>query len=64
MPSPAARAYSRGVQRAYILRNVTIDVRLRPLPREDAQTFAHACLISLVATWDAYLKELECSTVL
>jgi hypothetical protein len=58
MPSPAAHAYIRGVKRAHTLREVTTDVRLRPLPREDAQTFAHAYLTSLVAVWDAYLKEL------
>jgi hypothetical protein len=58
MPSPAAYAYIRGVKRARTLRDVTIDVRLRPILREDAQTFAHAYLTSLVAAWDAYLKEL------
>jgi hypothetical protein len=58
MPSPAAHAYIRGVKRAHTLRDVTIDVRLRPLPSEDVQTFAHAYLTSLVAVWDAYLKEL------
>jgi len=46
------------VKRAHTLRNVIIDIRLRPIPRGDAQTFAHAYLTSLVAVWDAYLKEL------
>jgi hypothetical protein len=58
MPSPAAHVYVRGVQRARTLRDATVDVRLRPIPREDAQTFAHAYLASLVAVWDAYLNEL------
>ena len=58
MPSPAAHAYIRGVKRAHTLRDVTIDERLRPLHSEDVQTFAHAYLTSLVAVWDAYLKEL------
>ena len=58
MPSPAAHVYRRGVQRARTLRDTTVDVRLRPIPREDVQTFAHAYLASLVAVWEAYLNEL------
>jgi len=48
----------RGVKRARTLRDATTDARLRPIPREGAQTFAHAYLASLVAVWDAYLNEL------
>jgi len=58
MPSPAAYIYRRGVQRARTLRDTTVDVRLRPMSREDVQTFAHAYLASLVAVWEAYLNEL------
>lgn len=58
MPSPAAHVYRRGVQRARTLRDATVDVRLRPMSREDVQTFAHAYLASLVAVWEAYLNEL------
>ena len=58
MPSQAAHVYMLGVIRARALRDATIDIRLRPIPREDAQTFAHAYLASLVAVWDAYLNEL------
>ncbi len=58
MPSPAAHVYRRGVQCARTLRDATVDVRLRPMSREDVQTFAHAYLASLVAVWEAYLNEL------
>lgn len=58
MPSPAAHSYMRGVKRARILRDATTAARLRPIPRADAQTFAHAYLAFLVAVWDAYLNEL------
>lgn len=58
MGSPAQVKYREGVARAARLREAVSDSRLRPIPRDQSQAFAHASLTMLVASWDAYLNEL------
>lgn len=58
MGSPASSKYREGVRTAREIRAVLVDVRLRPMTRDKAQTFAHASLAAHVAAWDAYLNQL------
>lgn len=58
MPSQAAIAHFDARARAKKLMSLVVDVRLRPISRDDSRVYLHAALAAHVAGWESYIERL------
>ena len=58
MASVSARNHSVALGKARLLRETSIDRRLRPISHQQAEAYLHASLAANVAAWEAYLEQL------
>jgi hypothetical protein len=58
MPSPSAEKYSQLQIRAAYLQQIAVDRRIRPLSRNESESYLHAALAAYVAAWEAYTENL------
>lgn len=58
MPSHAAQKYAKLAAKAEQLQLLGSDKRIRPITRDQADSYYHAALAAHVAAWEAYLEQL------
>lgn len=58
MASVSARNHAVALGKARLLRETSIDHRLRPISHQQTEAYLHASLAANVAAWEAYLEQL------
>lgn len=58
MPSNSAIKFNRRLNELLHLREIAIDVRIKPIQHQQKQVFLHSYLTGIVAAWDTYIKSI------